>query len=220
MAADRHRGDGKHPEHRPDERLSPRDAVHLGAADRGLAGARGLSRRTSGFFSKDEILAFADDRGGIYWICAIRGYLGALLTAYSFRIVFRVVPASRARGAGAGESGHVAHASREPRHRRERGHGRRLPRRPSTTSPSAAPMPAAMAVLGSLALFGAWCRSRGRPRRHALPRADLREVAALHNPGPQVGTDWAGLAIGGADRWSGSPAPTSCTCCAPQTASR
>ena len=31
---------------------------------------------TSGFFSKDEILAFAADRGGMYWIFAIGGYVG------------------------------------------------------------------------------------------------------------------------------------------------
>ena len=31
---------------------------------------------TSGFFSKDEILAFAANRGGMYWIFAIGGYAG------------------------------------------------------------------------------------------------------------------------------------------------
>src|ERR671923_732005 len=47
---------------------------------------------TAGFFSKDEILVFAADRGGLYWIFVIGGYFGALLTAvYSFRIGFRVV---------------------------------------------------------------------------------------------------------------------------------
>jgi NADH-quinone oxidoreductase subunit L len=67
---------------------------------------------TSGFFSKDEILAFAVDRGGMYWVFAIGGYLGALLTAiYSFRLVFRVgwgeeVPESREL-----REGHMHHAS-------------------------------------------------------------------------------------------------------------
>ena len=36
---------------------------------------------TSGFFSKDEILVFAAQRGGFYWIFTIGGYVGALLTA-------------------------------------------------------------------------------------------------------------------------------------------
>src|ERR671923_860877 len=37
---------------------------------------------TSGFFSKDEILAFAAARGGLYWVFVIGGYVGALLTAF------------------------------------------------------------------------------------------------------------------------------------------
>ena len=46
---------------------------------------------TSGWFSKDEILAFAEYRGGWYWTFAIGGYIGALMTAaYAFRIGFRV----------------------------------------------------------------------------------------------------------------------------------
>ena len=36
---------------------------------------------TSGFFSKDEILVFAAQRGGMYWIFTIGGYVGAFLTA-------------------------------------------------------------------------------------------------------------------------------------------
>ncbi|HEX8752496.1 MAG TPA: NADH-quinone oxidoreductase subunit L, partial [Solirubrobacterales bacterium] len=36
---------------------------------------------TSGFFSKDEILAYAGSRGGMYLIFAIGGYVGAFLTA-------------------------------------------------------------------------------------------------------------------------------------------
>src|SRR5687767_11392809 len=77
----------------------------IGAA--ALAGFPG----TSGFFSKDEILVFAADRGGMYWIFAIGGYLAALLTAfYAFRIGFRVAygePSEEARGL---EHGHLAHA--------------------------------------------------------------------------------------------------------------
>ena len=66
---------------------------------------------TSGFFSKDEILTFAAERGGMYWIFAIGGYLGAILTAvYAFRIVFRVVYGEPCREAEELEGGHLAHA--------------------------------------------------------------------------------------------------------------
>ncbi len=56
---------------------------------------------TSGFFSKDSILAYAEARGGIYFWMAIGGYVGAFLTAiYTFRLVFRVLPGVPARRPG------------------------------------------------------------------------------------------------------------------------
>jgi NADH-quinone oxidoreductase subunit L len=65
---------------------------------------------TSGFFSKDEILAFAVERGGMYWVFAIGGYVGALLTAfYAFRIVFRVTAGDPVPEAQALERGEMAH---------------------------------------------------------------------------------------------------------------
>ena len=65
---------------------------------------------TSGFFSKDEILVFAAERGGMYWIFAIGGYLAAVLTAfYAFRIVFRVVYGEPCAEAKELEGGHLAH---------------------------------------------------------------------------------------------------------------
>ncbi len=70
---------------------------------------------TDGFFSKDEILVFAANRGGFYWIFAVGGYLGAVLTAlYAFRIVFRVCygePCPEARELA--DEGHLAHADPE-----------------------------------------------------------------------------------------------------------
>ena len=44
----------------------------------------------SGFFSKDEILLTAGERGGWHWILYVVGYLSAFLTAiYTFRMIFR-----------------------------------------------------------------------------------------------------------------------------------
>ncbi len=64
----------------------------------------------SGFFSKDEILVFAANRGGMYWIFAIGGYAAAFLTAfYSFRIGFRVVLGEPCEEARELEQGHLAH---------------------------------------------------------------------------------------------------------------
>ena len=82
-----------------------------------MVGALALSGfpGTSGFFSKDEILAFATDRGGMYLIFTIVGYLGALITAvYSFRIVFRLLGGEECDEARElRETGHVVHAEPE-----------------------------------------------------------------------------------------------------------
>jgi NADH-quinone oxidoreductase subunit L len=65
----------------------------------------------SGYFSKDDILAFAAERGGGYWWIYAAGTLGALLTAiYAFRMVFRCFwgpPCPEAREL---EQGHLHHA--------------------------------------------------------------------------------------------------------------
>jgi NADH-quinone oxidoreductase subunit L len=64
----------------------------------------------SGYFSKDEILAFAAERGGGYWFLWAAGTVGALATAfYTFRMIFRVFfgePNEEARDL---EHGHLPH---------------------------------------------------------------------------------------------------------------
>ncbi len=150
-----------------------------------LAGFAG----TSGFFSKDEILDFAASRGGMYWIFAIGGYVGALLTAfYAFRIGFRVTRGEPSAEARELEGGHLAHAE---------------PSNPATGEPEDTdvgfpgaehhiaerelPMRIAMAILGVLALFGGLVQVPGvdegvtrLPRRHVrglaprLARAERR----------------------------------------------
>ena len=67
---------------------------------------------TSGFFSKDEILAYATARGGMYEIFTVLGYFGALLTAiYTFRLIFRVLPGKPcAEAQELIDTGHVHHA--------------------------------------------------------------------------------------------------------------
>ena len=64
----------------------------------------------SGFFSKDEILAFTLNRGGGYVVLGLIGYMAALLTAfYSFRMVFRVFFGEPVPEARELEGGHLAH---------------------------------------------------------------------------------------------------------------
>jgi NADH-quinone oxidoreductase subunit L len=65
----------------------------------------------SGYFSKDEILAFAAERGSGYWILYAVGTLAALMTSfYAFRIIFRVFGGEPNEEARELEHGHLHHA--------------------------------------------------------------------------------------------------------------
>ena len=154
---------------------------------------------TSGFFSKDEIMAFAEARGGMYWIFAIGGYAGALLTGfYAFRIGFRVVAGEPCAEAKELERGHLAHGD---------------PVNPATGEPEdteigfpgpehhiaewAKPMAIAMGVLGVLAIVGGWIQIPGV--NHLLESffEGTFEESELFAIVPSVGDSWLGLLVGG-----------------------
>ena len=64
----------------------------------------------SGFFSKDEIIAFTLNRGGFYTVLAIVAYVASLVTAfYAFRMVFRVFFGEPVEEARELEHGHLVH---------------------------------------------------------------------------------------------------------------
>ena len=88
-------------------RAMPFTFVAMVVAALALAAFPGMS----GYFSKDEILAFAAERGGAYWLLYAAGTLGALATAfYAFRIVFRVFGGEPNEEARELERGHLHHA--------------------------------------------------------------------------------------------------------------
>jgi NADH-quinone oxidoreductase subunit L len=65
----------------------------------------------SGWLSKDDIIAFANHRGGAFVILGIAGYVGALLTGiYTFRMIFRTFFGDPVPEAVELEHGHLAHA--------------------------------------------------------------------------------------------------------------
>ena len=65
----------------------------------------------SGFFSKDDILLAAGERGGWHWILYGVGYAGAILTAvYTFRMIFRAFHGTPVPEARELEGGHLHHA--------------------------------------------------------------------------------------------------------------
>ena len=65
----------------------------------------------SGFFSKDEILAYTIDRGGWHVALAVIAYIVAFMTAvYTFRMIFRAFWGEPVAEAKELEHGHLAHA--------------------------------------------------------------------------------------------------------------
>jgi NADH-quinone oxidoreductase subunit L len=154
---------------------------------------------TSGFFSKDAILAFNWDRGGGYRIITVLGFLAALLTAlYAFRMVFRVFFGDPVPEARELEQGHAHHAE---------------PHNPSTGEPedidvgfpgehhaiaeNSLTMKAAMSVLALLSLVGGIVLVPGVTttlEEFLHPTfADSRFAESV----PSTGTEWTFGVVGG-----------------------
>jgi NADH-quinone oxidoreductase subunit L len=156
---------------------------------------------TSGFFSKDEILAYAHARGGMYDIFQILGYFGALLTAiYTFRLVFRVLPGKPCKEAQELiESGHLAHETpRNPASGEEEDTEVGFPGATHHIAEQSPGMKIAMGVLAFLALFAGLVQVPGVDETitHFLdPVFADSPLAAI---APSVGASWVGLAIGAA----------------------
>jgi NADH-quinone oxidoreductase subunit L len=154
---------------------------------------------TSGFFSKDEILAYAEARGGMYLIFTVFGYVGALLTAvYTFRLIFRVLPGTPCKEAQELiDTGHVAHEEpRNPATGELEDTDVGFPGSEHHIAEQSWPMKVAMGVLAFLALVGGLVQIPGvddvigaflEPVFHNSP------LAAIH---PTVAKDWEGLGIG------------------------
>jgi NADH-quinone oxidoreductase subunit L len=154
---------------------------------------------TSGFFSKDEILAYAGARGGMYEIFTVLGYFGAFLTAiYTFRLIFRVLPGKPCPEAQElADTGHVAHEQpRNPATGEDEDTGIGFPGAEHHIAEQSAPMRIAMAVLAFLALFGGLVQVPGIDNLVANfldPVFADSPLAAIH---PSTSWSWIGLGIG------------------------
>jgi NADH-quinone oxidoreductase subunit L len=155
---------------------------------------------TSGFFSKDEILAYADARGGMYQIFTVLGYVGALITAvYTFRLVFRILPGTPCKEAQELiDTGHVVHA--EPVNPADGEHEDTevgFPGPEHHIAEQAWPMKAAMSVLAFLALVGGLVQVPGVDDMIGKFLEPVFEGSPLLDVHPTVGAEWAGLGVGG-----------------------
>ena len=154
---------------------------------------------TSGFFSKDEILAYAGARGGMYITFTVLGYFGALLTAiYTFRLIFRVLPGKPCPEAQELiDTGHVHHAHPfNPASGEEEDTDVGFPGAEHHIAEQSAPMRMAMAVLAFLALVGGLIQVPGVDNVIANwldPVFADSPLAAIH---PSTSWSWIGLGIG------------------------
>jgi NADH-quinone oxidoreductase subunit L len=154
---------------------------------------------TSGFFSKDEILAFAFERGGAYAVMGVVGYVAALLTAfYAFRMVFRVFwgePVPEAREIEAGGLAHGEHANPATGEAEDTDVG--FPGAEHHIAEREWPMKAAMAPLAVLALVAGALGIPGVTDTFEHFLEPTFEESRFHEVHPSDGAEWLGLAIGG-----------------------
>ena len=155
---------------------------------------------TAGFFSKDEILAFAINRGDFYVVLAIFGYFGAFLTAfYAFRMVFRVFLGEPVAEARELEAGHLAHGDPvNPMTGEAEDTDVGFPGPEHFVAEQSWPMKAAMAPLALLSIVGGVVSIPGVSdilEKFLEPTfADSR----FHDTAPTDSAEWLGLALGGA----------------------
>jgi NADH-quinone oxidoreductase subunit L len=153
----------------------------------------------SGLFSKDEILSFSLNRGGLYTVLGIAGYVAALLTAfYAFRMVFRVFlgdPVPEAQSLERGELAHGEH--RNPMTGEEEDTDVGFPGPEHHIAEREGPMQFAMIPLAILAVVGGIVGIPGvTDTLEVFLEPTFEESEYLHEH-PSESAEWAGLAVGG-----------------------
>ncbi len=153
---------------------------------------------TAGFFSKDEILGYAAERGGMYWAFAIGGYIAAFFTAfYSFRIIFRVFYGEKCEEAQELERGQLAHGEPVNPHTGEREDNEvGFPGDEHHIAERAWPMRVGMAVLGLGALFAGYIQVPGVDAVLENFFEPVFEESPLYAIVPSTLHSWIGLGVG------------------------
>jgi NADH-quinone oxidoreductase subunit L len=153
----------------------------------------------SGWFSKDDILAFLDHRGGGFLVLGIVGYAGAFLTAlYTFRMIFRAFFGEPVPEARELEQGHLAHADvpRNPMTGEEEDTDVGFPGPGHFIAERELPMKAAMGILALLATVAGALQIPGvddAVSRFLGPSFADSRFARTQVP---TGNAWIGLVIG------------------------
>jgi NADH-quinone oxidoreductase subunit L len=152
----------------------------------------------SGFFSKDEILAFTLNRGDGYLVLAVLGYVAAGLTAfYAFRMVFRAFWGDPVPEARELEEGHLAHHDpANPMTGEAEDTDVGFPGPEHHIAERDWPMKVAMAVLAVLAIVGGVVGIPGATDTLEHFLEPTFEESRFHDTVPTEGAELAGLAVG------------------------
>ncbi len=154
---------------------------------------------TSGFFSKDEILAYTLNRGGGFVVLAVAGYIAAALTAfYAFRMVFRVFFGEPVPEARELEGGHVAHGEPlNPATGEAEDTEIGFPGPEHHVAEQSWPMKFAMAPLAVLAIVAGVVGIPGLTDTLEHFLEPTFESSIYAEDKPTVSAEWVGLAAGG-----------------------
>ncbi len=153
----------------------------------------------SGFFSKDEIIAFTLNRGGAYTVLGVLAYVGSALTGfYAFRMVFRVFWGDPVPEARELEEGHLAHAEpANPMTGEPEDTDVGFPGPEHVVAERAWPMKAAMGPLALLAIVGGAVGIPGVTDTLEHFLEPTFESSRFADTAPSVTAEWLGLVVGG-----------------------
>jgi NADH-quinone oxidoreductase subunit L len=153
----------------------------------------------SGFFSKDSILSFSFERGGLYAALAVLGYAAAGLTAwYAFRMVFRVFFGEPVEQARELERGHLWHPEEpyNPATGETEDTAVGYPGPEHHVAERSLPMRAAMGPLAVLSVLGGIVLVPGLTEWLETWLHPVFEESPYIEEIPSAGTEWAGLGVG------------------------
>jgi NADH-quinone oxidoreductase subunit L len=154
----------------------------------------------SGFFSKDEIIAYEFERGGWYLVLGVLAYLGAFMTAiYTFRMIFRAFHGEPCEEAEELSHGHLYHPPEptNPMTGEVEDTDVGFPGPEHHIAEREAPMKAAMGALAVLTIIGGVLQIPGvSSELHHFLEPTFHDSALYETLEPSVAQEWIGLLIG------------------------
>jgi NADH-quinone oxidoreductase subunit L len=151
----------------------------------------------SGWLSKDDIIGFLDNRGGLFLVLGIAAYVGAFMTGiYTFRMIFRTFFREPVEEARELEHGHLHHAEvpTNPMTGEEEDTDVGFPGPGHYIAEREMPMKVAMGTLALLAVIGGVVQIPGVD--NGIERFLEPTFADSHLKEPSTSSAWIGLVVG------------------------